>query len=788
MNLQDLPIEDIIPSTSNPRRHFDAVKTTELAASMREHGVLQPILVRLIPAAKPGRQTSSYVEIQVIENLQRDDLHPLEEAEGYERLINLHSYTALQIGERVGKSKSYINKRIQLLALAANARTAFLDDQFPFITALGLARIPKSEGQQQKALTEILTWGGGMGAREAAEHIHENYMLLLKDASFDARDATLVAAAGACSTCPKRAGNQRELFDDVQRADTCTDPACYKAKGEAHWIKTKAAAEAMGLKVLEGKAAENANYSAKFVRLHDRALSLDGDDGKSTWGKHLKKAIAAGDVTPITARTPRGDVIQVVPVNEARAALGQKEKPAADSYELGRKRAAEKTRVINDALAAAGVAKLAEWDLLNDPVFQSLESDETQFLRELVMGAASECKPDDIIRRRCWKRDIGYRADQIKSVVTQLSAQECLGVLFELLILRGNSWTNLATHRRGIWDLLGIDAKKVAGDAVAGLKATKAAKKSSTTSAKPKLKTQPGKKGGENNPALPTTPVRFICLGCGSERGAEGKCPACGETNTRMDAPKVATASPVKDRSEAITEAIASHYNWNEHGVCTNPEILECRGLPTGYKVQVSLAMTTIGNYVSGYDCRSNGRISKVSTGPAMQTGLAQDNRADAIGARIAAALRFLASDIKCPQSIIDAVQAWGKKLGAEAPKPVKLTPSALQAQVREQGPPFIYENGICVNPQRFPISNGSKWDIELHLAHSDGVWSSGFEVHAVGVEIFRPVRQLQASLLRSLAVEAAGEDLFKALRKCGAKGKLIMTVIAAVQKLRAGQ
>ena len=72
-----------------------------------------------------------------------------------------------------------------------------------------------------------------MAYREAFEHIQSNYMLRLSEAGFPTSDALLVPAAGACNACPKRTGNQRELFDDVKSADVCTDPVCFLTKRRA---------------------------------------------------------------------------------------------------------------------------------------------------------------------------------------------------------------------------------------------------------------------------------------------------------------------------------------------------------------------------------------------------------------------------------------------------------------------------------------------------------------------------------------------------------------------------
>ena len=239
--IQTIRVARIGASPTNPRKHFDQAALDELAESIRRHGVLQPILVRPnpdrmrgpreefeivsgerrwraaqaaelreIPALVRELGDAEVLEIQVIENLQRADLHPLEEAEGYEALHQRHSYTVADIAAKVGKSERYVYARMKLCALCEKARKAFYAGKLTPTTALLVARIPDA-GLQAKATAEIteVRWQGAdpMSARQASEHIQRTYMLRLATAPFSTTDVELVPEAGPCTTCPKRTGN-----------------------------------------------------------------------------------------------------------------------------------------------------------------------------------------------------------------------------------------------------------------------------------------------------------------------------------------------------------------------------------------------------------------------------------------------------------------------------------------------------------------------------------------------------------------------------------------------------
>src|SRR5437762_5783469 len=136
-----VPVQDIVPNPDQPRRHFDEEALTSLADSIRRHGLLQPLVVRRIAgrfeliagerrlqaAKRAGLESVPVVvrearpeerlELALIENLQRENLTPLEEAEGYRHLMDVYALTQEEIAQRVGKSRPAITNTLRLLTL-----------------------------------------------------------------------------------------------------------------------------------------------------------------------------------------------------------------------------------------------------------------------------------------------------------------------------------------------------------------------------------------------------------------------------------------------------------------------------------------------------------------------------------------------------------------------------------------------------------------------------------------------------------------------------------------------
>jgi ParB family chromosome partitioning protein len=137
--VRNVDVERITPNPEQPRLALDAVSLDELAASIREHGVLQPILVRpldggeyqliagerrwraskaagldTIPALVEEIDDDTALEISIIENLQREDLSPLDEAAMYDRMVREHGYSVRRLAQKLGKDKGYLENRLRL--------------------------------------------------------------------------------------------------------------------------------------------------------------------------------------------------------------------------------------------------------------------------------------------------------------------------------------------------------------------------------------------------------------------------------------------------------------------------------------------------------------------------------------------------------------------------------------------------------------------------------------------------------------------------------------------------
>jgi ParB family chromosome partitioning protein len=170
-SVQDIPLENIRESSSNPRRVFDEAQLRELADNIKSHGVLQAILIRpspdgvdgmyelvagarrfraskiagkdTIPATVRDLTDAKAQELRLIENLHRANIHELDEGIGYRSLMALkpNFYTVETIAAQVAKSPSYVKGRISLTELIPAAQTAFYDGRLTVAHALEIARL-----------------------------------------------------------------------------------------------------------------------------------------------------------------------------------------------------------------------------------------------------------------------------------------------------------------------------------------------------------------------------------------------------------------------------------------------------------------------------------------------------------------------------------------------------------------------------------------------------------------------------------------------------------------------
>lgn len=177
--IQDLPLARIHPNRFQPRHAFSSESINELAQTLREEGLLQPIIVRedgeeyeiiagerrfraaqslgweKIPAIVNNLSDQQTASLALIENLQREDLNPIDEATAYENLMELNSLTQAQLAKDIGKSQSYVANKLRLLKLDPQIQEALASGA---ITARhGRALLALSSDQQKQALEQILS-------------------------------------------------------------------------------------------------------------------------------------------------------------------------------------------------------------------------------------------------------------------------------------------------------------------------------------------------------------------------------------------------------------------------------------------------------------------------------------------------------------------------------------------------------------------------------------------------------------------------------------------------------
>lgn len=269
--VQAIPLDRIIPTPDNPRRiDPNAPALAELAASIKARGQLQAGIGRPHPSAEgkidlragsrryhacrmAGLDTmlvsvldltdAEAMEITVLENLQRSDLNPMEEAAGVQSLIDT-GHPLEVIAADIGKPVSWVARRARLTKLSPAWRKLAIEHSLPAAHLELIARFsPEVQESARKKIGEYrltIFFFGPQSLQELRQEMSE-LTRALRLAPWDVKDATLLPKAGACASCQKRSSCSPLLFDPDDFAgktespadDTCLDAACWTAKGEA---------------------------------------------------------------------------------------------------------------------------------------------------------------------------------------------------------------------------------------------------------------------------------------------------------------------------------------------------------------------------------------------------------------------------------------------------------------------------------------------------------------------------------------------------------------------------
>jgi ParB/RepB/Spo0J family partition protein len=268
--LRMIALNLIDPPPTNTRTVFKQESLDELAASIKLRGVLQPILVRQngarfqiiagerrfraseiaglkeIPANVRGMSDAEALDAQLIENLQREDIHPIDEAEGFLRLKEAFKLEISDIAQRVAKDQRYIARRLSLTTLIEEAREDFRSELITLAHALEISRLsPEIQPYALAACYERKnvwnqkeqTYTYPPDKEKPVRHvrflqtwIEQNIHLNLNRAPFKPDDAQLREDGLTCIECPERSGFNRTLFHDISEKDTCLNPLCFRAK------------------------------------------------------------------------------------------------------------------------------------------------------------------------------------------------------------------------------------------------------------------------------------------------------------------------------------------------------------------------------------------------------------------------------------------------------------------------------------------------------------------------------------------------------------------------------
>ncbi len=306
--VEQIELDLIDLSPTNPRRKINIESLEELATNIRKNGVIQNIVVRpkaegrfeivsgerryraslmaerkTIPARIANLSDAQVIEIQISENLHREDVHPLEEAAGYQYLLETvkagnRRLTMAELAVRVGKNINYVHTRLQLTKLIEAAKESLLSDKITLSHALELAKY--SEEIQVEALEQCFeeqrdwdeTAEDYVTVTETAPVAHlrsflnRSVLQRLQDAPFDVRDKRLHPEGRICPLCPYRSGNAPSLFENLDDADICTNKPCFQMKTRNH----------IALVQIEARAATAAR--TKEIALQVRPLNAEAAD------------------------------------------------------------------------------------------------------------------------------------------------------------------------------------------------------------------------------------------------------------------------------------------------------------------------------------------------------------------------------------------------------------------------------------------------------------------------------------------------------------------------------
>lgn len=258
METSEIKVSSISPNPANPRKTFNQKKLEELAESITSVGIIQPLTLRkkgrgyeliagerrfraaqiaglkTVPATIRELTDEQALEIMLLENMQREDVNPLEEGFGFKALRDINGMKPKDIAGRIGKSTDYVLDRIRLTLLIPELQKAFMDEKMNVTTAGAAAKV--SAEAQMIFFKEVK----GNASFNYSEHYFNKFRGDLTKVSFDKKAADLFPGAPACNKCQFNTANH-DLFPEDARKPRCQNISCFDRK-----IKCGLAAEIEG--------------------------------------------------------------------------------------------------------------------------------------------------------------------------------------------------------------------------------------------------------------------------------------------------------------------------------------------------------------------------------------------------------------------------------------------------------------------------------------------------------------------------------------------------------------
>lgn len=215
-----LPISLLHPSKFQPRKHFDEESLKELASSIEKNGIIQPIVVHKdsnndgyeiiagerrwraskianldsVPVIVKDLSDKECLELSIIENIQRQDINPIEEGEAYKKLIDEFSYTHEELASTVGKSRSHMTNMIRMLLLPGSVKTMINEKKLSMGHARALINVENAESIAEKIISQ------GLNVRQTEKLIKDLHQSSDKKEQKYTQNQNIAAIEGAISS------------------------------------------------------------------------------------------------------------------------------------------------------------------------------------------------------------------------------------------------------------------------------------------------------------------------------------------------------------------------------------------------------------------------------------------------------------------------------------------------------------------------------------------------------------------------------------------------------------